>query len=181
MIFSLYTVYKNHDDDNNWRSNHRKIANIIASARIVLLSIVNRFETCLKIRLNPGYLLNAPLKALLSVMQRQGQPKPWSPSPQYCKRHQTVLANTCLSCLANEPISRLRARDVAVRFIKAMQVRWYVSVLLVFSDSKSFRSSTASHMIFLKSCMLDTEYTFTRSAHFSPLSLLLCFVLLKNA
>ena len=40
LIFRLYTVYNNHDDDKNWQSNQRKIPSIIASARIILLSTV---------------------------------------------------------------------------------------------------------------------------------------------
>ena len=40
MIFKLYTVYNKHDDDENWRLSQRKIASIIASARIILLLIV---------------------------------------------------------------------------------------------------------------------------------------------
>ena len=50
-IFSLHTFYKNHDDDKKWQSNQRKIENIIASARIILLPTVvcnficvNRFK-----------------------------------------------------------------------------------------------------------------------------------------
>ena len=40
MIFRLYTVYNKHNDDKNWRSNHRKIASIIAFAPVWLLSTV---------------------------------------------------------------------------------------------------------------------------------------------
>ena len=36
MNYSLYIVHKKHNDDKNWQSNQRKIANIIASARIIL-------------------------------------------------------------------------------------------------------------------------------------------------
>ena len=45
MIFSLYAVYKMHDDDKNWRSNERKIASTIASARAILLSTVFSYES----------------------------------------------------------------------------------------------------------------------------------------
>ena len=41
MIFSLYIVYKKYNDDKNWRSNHRRIASIITSPRIILLPAVN--------------------------------------------------------------------------------------------------------------------------------------------
>ena len=40
MIFKLYIFYNKHDDDENGRSNQRKTANIIGSARITLLPIV---------------------------------------------------------------------------------------------------------------------------------------------
>ena len=39
MIFRLYTAY-NKTDKKNWQLNQRKIASIIASARIILLPIV---------------------------------------------------------------------------------------------------------------------------------------------
>ena len=42
MIFSLYTVYKKYDDDKNWLSNQRKIASVIASVRIILLSTIDQ-------------------------------------------------------------------------------------------------------------------------------------------
>ena len=40
MIFSLYTVYKKHDDDKNSRPNQRKSASITANAQIIVLSTV---------------------------------------------------------------------------------------------------------------------------------------------
>ena len=44
MIFSLFTVYKKHDDGKSWRSNRRKVASIIASAWIILLPSVQHLE-----------------------------------------------------------------------------------------------------------------------------------------
>ena len=39
-MFSLYPAYKKHDDDKQWESNQKRIASVIARARIILLSIV---------------------------------------------------------------------------------------------------------------------------------------------
>ena len=41
MIFNLHTAYKKHEDDKNWRSNQRKIASIIACARIIFLPTIH--------------------------------------------------------------------------------------------------------------------------------------------
>ena len=41
MILNLYTVYTKHDNDKNSLSGHRKIVNIVASARIILLLTVH--------------------------------------------------------------------------------------------------------------------------------------------
>ena len=44
MIYKLYSVYKKHNDDKNWRLKKRKIASIIASAQMILLpSATNNF------------------------------------------------------------------------------------------------------------------------------------------
>ena len=40
MKFRLYTVYNKHDDDKNWRSDQRKIASDITSARIIFLPTI---------------------------------------------------------------------------------------------------------------------------------------------
>ena len=42
-MFSLYTVYKKHDDVKIWRSNQSKIACIIANARIILLPTLSHW------------------------------------------------------------------------------------------------------------------------------------------
>ena len=42
MIFSLYTAYKKHNMDKNWRSNQNKIASIFASAGTILLPTETR-------------------------------------------------------------------------------------------------------------------------------------------
>ncbi|GFT79540.1 hypothetical protein TNCV_1326011 [Trichonephila clavipes] len=50
-------------------------------------------------------------------------------SPRCSKRRRTIRADTC--CFANDPNSRLRAREVAARSIKAMWVTCLSSRLLM--------------------------------------------------
>ena len=45
MIINIYAVYKKHKNDENWRSNQRKITSFISSARIILLlSVIHTYE-----------------------------------------------------------------------------------------------------------------------------------------
>ena len=69
--------------------------------------------------MSPGSSLNTPLKALQPVMDSRSHGHRTEDLCCY-KRRGIVRADTCH---ANDPIFSLRARDVAVPFIKAIRIR----------------------------------------------------------